>query len=229
MLPHDLILAWPSLSRLLIALFFGSIIGWQRQMHGSAAGLRTHVVVCLAANLLTNVDLLMPTFMGKLPAAVITGVGFLGAGTILRSDKGDTVHGLTTAASVWATAAIGIAIGSGGIATWLGSAAAILVLLTLSAVYQLEEFALRHTRLRNLCVPLRSPAGVTSDETIKSLLITIKSMGVVVEAMRRDTKGDSTGESLLRLRLRLPNPFDPDHLLLSLTANADVGQARWDL
>jgi putative Mg2+ transporter-C (MgtC) family protein len=226
---HILPTLWPGFSRLLLALFFGSIIGWQRQVHGSPAGLRTHILVCVAANLLTSVDFMTPGFQGKLPAAVITGVGFLGAGTILRSDKGDSVHGLTTAASVWATAGIGIALGAGGAATYMGAFVAILVLGTLSAVYSLEEFALRHTRQRNLTVKVASPDDTDVDETIDRFVCAIKDMGVAVEKMRKEKKSDDKSSVLVHLRLHLPDGFSPEKILRAATSDDGVIEAQWEV
>src|SRR5579872_565612 len=96
---------WPLASRLLVAALIGGAIGAERELHGHTAGLRTHIVVCLAACLVAISDTLLPyARWGQISPAIMTGVGFLGAGTILRSEKGKGVQGLTTAASVWASA-----------------------------------------------------------------------------------------------------------------------------
>jgi putative Mg2+ transporter-C (MgtC) family protein len=212
--------------RLLIALFFGSIIGWQRQSHGSAAGLRTHILVCIAAALLTCIDTINPSFQGKLPAAVITGVGFLGAGTILRSDKGDSVHGLTTAASVWATAGIGIALGSAGLGTWIGSFTALLVLITLSVVYQIEETALRHVRKRSLAITLKAPDGVPDGALVSRLSAKMKHIDVAIQGMRQ-VKDEDKDELHLYLQLHLPDGMMPDRILTAVSSDKDVSLAQW--
>lgn len=109
--------------RLLLGALFGGIIGFERQVHGRPAGFRTHMLVCLALVLLMVVSenyhyLILEkdaSFMRVDPARIamgaITGVGFLGAGVIVKT--GVTVQGLTTAASIWMVSAIGLAIGSG--------------------------------------------------------------------------------------------------------------------
>ena len=107
--------------RLLAALAAGACIGYERSFHGRAAGLRTHVLVCLASSVLMLVSVyedhwvrmagdarLDPT---RLAQGIMTGIGFLGAGVIVK--EGLNVRGLTTAASIWITAAIGVLAGVG--------------------------------------------------------------------------------------------------------------------
>jgi len=100
------------LIRLSIAAVLSAIIGYERQLKQESAGLRTHMLVCVGSTLFTVVG--MYGFGGdpaRIAAGIVTGIGFLGAGTIMAS--GGHVKGLTTAASVWATAAIGLAVGVG--------------------------------------------------------------------------------------------------------------------
>src|SRR3982751_3698864 len=109
------------LLRLLAALMAGAFIGYERSFHGRPAGLRTHVLVCLASAVLMLVTVyedqwvrtpgearLDPTRMAQ---GIMTGIGFLGAGVIVK--EGLNVRGLTTAASIWITAAIGVLAGGG--------------------------------------------------------------------------------------------------------------------
>jgi putative Mg2+ transporter-C (MgtC) family protein len=109
------------LTNLLVATLAGGAIGWERSYHGRPAGFRTHTLVCVASSLLMLVTIYQEKwFVGALPATVrvdptrmaqgiMTGIGFLGAGVIMR--EGLSVRGLTTAASIWITAAIGILAG----------------------------------------------------------------------------------------------------------------------
>ncbi len=105
--------------RLVLALVLGGLIGFEREIHGRAAGLRTHILVCVGSALvmLTGMHLFMlfheicEVDLTKLAAGIITGIGFLGAGTIIRSQT--SVSGLTTAASIWTVAGIGLAVGVG--------------------------------------------------------------------------------------------------------------------
>lgn len=107
--------------RLLLAGLMGGIIGLERESHGRPAGLRTHIIVSLGSCLIMLVSIYGFEDAGnrdpaRLAAQVISGIGFLGAGTILR--EGATIIGLTTAASLWVVAGIGLAMGA--VFTWVG-------------------------------------------------------------------------------------------------------------
>ena len=116
---------------LLLSWFLGGCIGWQREAKGHAAGLRTHALVCGASCLLSLVSFSgQGGDRGRIAAQIITGIGFLGAGVILR--RGASVRGLTTAATVWVVAGIGIAIGAGFHFAVLALLTTLLTLLTLA-------------------------------------------------------------------------------------------------
>ena len=132
--------------RLLTALVFGGLVGFERSYHGRPAGFRTHTLVCLASALLMLVSVyewhwfvpqsaprmsIDPTRMAQ---GIMTGIGFLGAGVIMK--EGLSVRGLTTAASIWITAAIGILVGIGFY--FPAALAAALTLGTLAAFRWLE-------------------------------------------------------------------------------------------
>lgn len=105
---------WGMIARLLLAAGFGAIVGYEREHSGKPAGVRTHGMVALGAALFTVVSLYGFGSVGdpgRVAAQVVTGIGFLGAGAILHLRR--SVHGLTTAASLWVTAAIGLAVGVG--------------------------------------------------------------------------------------------------------------------
>lgn len=112
-----------SIGKLLIAAVLGGIIGWERERRGRPAGLRTHILVCVGVTLMMLVsehiferyktfaaDSIIRVDPARIAAQVVTGIGFLGAGTIMRFRA--TVRGLTTAASLWVVAGIGLAVGS---------------------------------------------------------------------------------------------------------------------
>ncbi len=120
---------WASLQpdvvlRILLALALGAVIGLEREIHGRPAGLRTHILVCLAATMMmvaaedmagmnrSNTGVVrFAVDPGRVAAGIVTGIGFLGAGAILRA--GDVVRGITTAGCIWFVAGLGIAIGEG--------------------------------------------------------------------------------------------------------------------
>src|SRR5512139_3881280 len=131
--------------RLLLGALLGGGIGLERQMHGRPAGFRTHLLVCVASVLLMIVSGSLgggggPFDPGRLAAGAITGVGFLGAGVILKS--GLSVHGLTTAACLWIVSAIGLAVGSG-----LHAAALLSFAITLVSLWLLRYVEDRLPRL----------------------------------------------------------------------------------
>ena len=109
---------WQVLIRCAAAIIVGAIIGSERAKHGRAAGMRTHILVCLGATMTAMTGLYITEIMGmggdvsRIAAQVISGVGFLGAGMIVLKSN-SVITGLTTAAGLWATAAIGIALGYG--------------------------------------------------------------------------------------------------------------------
>ena len=122
--------------RLVFAVIAGGLIGLEREVVHKPAGVRTHMLVCLGSALFIIVTLdSIPQEAARIIAGIATGVGFLGAGTIFKA-KSD-VHGLTTAASIWAVAAVGIAIGLGYYVTML---IAIFLILAILQLNKLEFF-----------------------------------------------------------------------------------------
>jgi putative Mg2+ transporter-C (MgtC) family protein len=102
--------------RLLLAALLGGALGYERERSGQAAGIRTHMLVAMGAALFVLVPHqagMAIDGLGRVVQGIVTGVGFLGAGAIIKHRSRETVHGLTTAAGVWMTAAIGVACGLG--------------------------------------------------------------------------------------------------------------------
>jgi len=128
------------LARIVTAAALGALLGEERQRAGKAAGLRTHMLVSLGSALF----MLFPAQSGMQPAelsriaqGVAAGIGFLGAGTILKRTDPEEVHGLTTAASIWLTSAIGLAVGAGRL--WLPTLCAVCAWLILSVLARFEK------------------------------------------------------------------------------------------
>jgi putative Mg2+ transporter-C (MgtC) family protein len=133
MLPADL--AW----RLLLAVGLGAAVGLEREYHQKPAGLRTNILIALGSALFTILSISMGHDSGtadRIAAQIVTGIGFLGGGAILRS--GNTVHGMTTAATIWVNAAIGVAAGMGQYA--LATATAVLTLVVLGVLPPIEAY-----------------------------------------------------------------------------------------
>ena len=103
--------------RALAAVVIGGLIGSERARHGRAAGMRTHILVCLGSCMTAMTSMFVHNFVGsgdvfRIPAQVVSGIGFLGAGMIILKSN-NVITGLTTAAGVWTTATIGVALGYG--------------------------------------------------------------------------------------------------------------------
>ena len=120
--------------RLLVAIALGAMLGYERESVGASAGLRTHMLVCLGSALFVLIPLqagMRIEDVSRVLQGVTAGVGFLGAGAILKSQHDGQITGLTTAAGVWLTAAVGVAAGMGREATAVMSAVFALVILSL--------------------------------------------------------------------------------------------------
>jgi len=134
--------------RLLLSALLGGLIGLERELKGHAAGLRTHILVAVGSTLITMTSMYgfsevwgMPGITStrdpaRVAAQIVSGIGFLGAGTIMR--EGATIRGLTTAASLWAVAGIGLAVGAG-----LDVAAATTAVIVIIALALLNDFEKR--------------------------------------------------------------------------------------
>jgi putative Mg2+ transporter-C (MgtC) family protein len=102
--------------RLLTALLLGALLGLEREHRGRAAGLKTHMLVSVGSALFVLAPLQMgvsPADVTRVMQGIVSGIGFLGAGAIIRMERGERVQGLTTAAGIWMTSAIGMAAGMG--------------------------------------------------------------------------------------------------------------------
>ena len=102
--------------RLLLAVGLGAAIGYQRERAGKTAGIRTHILIALGSALFTLASIFGfggEADISRVAAGIVTGIGFIGAGVIFRGPRGEELAGLTTAAGIWATAAIGLAAGAG--------------------------------------------------------------------------------------------------------------------
>lgn len=120
--------------RLFLAALLGGLLGFEREQHGKAAGVRTHMLVALGAALFVLVPQMAGAehdAMSRVIQGLTAGIGFLCAGTILKRDRMDEVKGLTTAAGLWSTTAIGVTVGLGFEATALLAALVIVAILNL--------------------------------------------------------------------------------------------------
>lgn len=165
---------WHFIVRMLVSVVCGFAIGLERKSRSKEAGIRTHAIVCLASCLFMILSkyLTAPLFSDisgnsfdgdatRIAAQVVTGIGFLGAGIIMY--RRDVMHGLTTAAGVWATSAIGMAIGGGFIVTGV-CATAIILLLQLVFHLPIKAFTTRHIAL------IKMQIWVENDDVLNQIL-----------------------------------------------------------
>ena len=179
----------------MLAVLLGGAIGLERELKGKPAGLRTNILICVGAALLTDVSISMVGPNGarvgdpaRLAAQIVSGVGFLGAGTIMQGSG--IVTGLTSAATIWVVAAIGITIGAGQYVAATG--AGVLVALVLAGLGRLEH-SLRRAR-RIVHYTIRTKPGTELD----SLKSTLLEEGIhVVQTKTYDHPRDRTFEMRL--------------------------------
>ena len=214
--------------RIAIAGALGGLVGLEREFSDQPAGFRTHILVSFGAALFTMAGAYGVTEFfedggasirydpTRIAAQVVTGIGFLGAGAILR--QGVTVRGLTTAASLWVTAAIGLAVGLGYIEGALAVAIGTIVVL-----YALKQIGrLVFPRLKRGSVRMR--IEVSSDMRLSDLAETIEAFGATVEGLKIATEGD---ERHLAARLQLPVGGSPDRLVDDISAVRGVASVDW--
>ncbi len=196
---------WQVLIRLALAAVLGGAIGIERELRDREAGFRTHLIVCLGSALFTIVsaygfndflaggDLVVRADPTRIAAQIVTGIGFLGAGAIIR--QGYSVRGLTTAATLWVAGAIGIACGAG---YWSGALfGTVLTLLALgplrTGAYRMLER--RRPAARELVAELRP------DASLSQLLQALEERRAAVESIAVD---DESGRRIVTLTLDTP-------------------------
>ncbi len=194
------------LIKLVVAVVLGGIVGWQREARDRPAGLRTHVLVCVgsAVYTLTSIGFGHNADPSRVAAQVATGMGFLGAGTIIR--HGNEVRGLTTAASLWTVAGIGIAVGVGGQVYWVAAMATVLVLLTLTLLRRVELRLV--TRAHFATFTLRVAGG---PERVPEVQQYLAAKEVRVESMDITTLPEGGQE--IHVGVRVPPGVDVHQLL----------------
>ncbi|MBB6672657.1 MgtC/SapB family protein [Cohnella nanjingensis] len=200
---------WHLMLRLLLSVLLGALIGYERERKNHAAGLRTHTLVCLGSSLIMVLSIYgFPEFVNlpgvnrdpaRLAAQAITGIGFLGAGTIMFTGK--SITGLTTAASLWVVMAIGLAVGAG---FYLAAAFSVfLALIVLWGLNILEKRFVNHPGEHVFTVTV--DANNVTTEPMQRLL---QQSGAKLMRVQFDEVTDHMrGNSLMRIRLtvRLPN------------------------
>lgn len=206
------------LVRLLLAFVCGAFVGYERGSMHRPAGMRTHALVCTGAALvmLTGEFLLRHYQTGtdpaRLGAQVVSGIGFLCAGTIMQ--QGFSVKGLTTAAGLWVVACIGLALGAG---YWLG--AMITTALVVFAMVVLGKVETKRIKRREIVsLTIRARLSPTLLGTVSRVM---EQNGILIHHLSTD---DSPDEEIttLQLRVRMPVGVSPDAMVSKLTATQGI-------
>ena len=198
------------LASLLVAVLMGGAIGLERELRGKAAGLRTNILICVGAALFTQLSLAVDAARGdpaRIAAQIVVGVGFLGAGTILHG-RG-SVTGLTSAATIWLVAAIGMAIGAGYV--YEAAGVTLVVLLVLRALAAFERLLQRQMMVSRVALEL--PQDPKRLEEIERL---VREAGVEIDEVRQYSRGD---HALVELVLRGPKRTQDQARLALLRAS----------
>ena len=208
-------------AKLVLSLILGGILGLERQRQGRAAGLRTHILVCFASTALITCFSYLPDQYEdvrlqplRLAAGIMTGMGFIGAGTIMRSHN--YVRGLTTSACLWLTAAIGIIIGFGhyglAIKTCLLSFSVLLLLRKIDNVIKKEQFYIltivtnfEDDGLKHVTQLCRHKGGKIIDLNIK--------------------KDKNKSKTIYRIQLRLPHAINNKKFINKITSYPSITKA----
>ena len=220
------------LLRIIVAAFLGGLIGLERDVHGRAAGLRTHLLVSLGSALFMVMSELVATHAvtltnqglarmfsdpGRIAAQIVTGIGFLGAGTIIK--EGLTIRGLTTAACLWLVAAVGMAAGGGylliAISTTFIALASLIGLHYLEWIYPKDSYRV---------LTIETPDEINPENLVN--VVTEKNIKVVFVEFERDFERRLT---ILKLHVHIFHKGLTDvlsHRIIKKIENADIPLKR---
>ncbi len=213
--------------RLLVSLVLGGLIGLERESRHQPAGLRTHILITLGSTLIMLVSIFIPqTYQnfqngdpGRMAAQVVSGIGFLGAGAIFR--LGANVRGLTTAATIWVSAAVGLAVGAG--LYWGAAMAASVILFVLIVLNRVEKKYFPDITNKVLRVHFN-----TADFDAEQVLVILKKHKVRYISLSAKQMLDA-GRSQVKFYIKIPNnlplrPFFHDISRLSNVSEVVLGQ-----
>ena len=202
--------------RVALAAIAGALVGTEREKHGHAAGLRTHMMVSLGAALTAMIGLFATHELGlssdplRVGAQVISGVGFLGAGTILLRGGGSRITGLTTAAGLWTAAAIGLAVGMG---FYLGAFLTVFfVMLTFTIVSRAEAFMNRNRQRMSIYLELDNV------DAVRPLLDTLRADFGLMEVQVTPPRSGTSPHVGMEVLLRVPHKMSVEENLARVAA-----------
>lgn len=202
-------------TRLLLSIILGGIIGIERESVNRPAGFRTHVLVCVGSTLTMLVSIFVfekfraftSTDPSRIAAQVVSGIGFLGAGTIIR--VGPTVKGLTTAASLWTVASIGLAIGCGFYSAAI--IATIFTFITLISLSRIEAVFINRRLLYNIYVTVSDKPG-----QLGKIGTVLGEYGISIRNVKMENLDE--GRVNINLTVRLPSNVKIEDVIMKLSA-----------
>jgi putative Mg2+ transporter-C (MgtC) family protein len=210
---------WGAVLRMLLAVICGGLIGIEREHKRRPAGFRTHILICLGASLTTltsqyiYLQLDMFTDLTRLGAQVIAGIGFIGAGTIIVT-KRRQVKGLTTAAGLWASAIVGLAVGAGYFeAALIATAMILLVELVLA---RFEWFLMSTARDIHLYVEYKE------NDALEKIDDYLRNRGITISDLHITRSAGSSKTPCAIYSLQLPRKMTHDRVMTALTEIAGV-------
>ena len=221
----DLALQLDLALRLLVAAVLGAVIGYEREIHDHPAGMRTHLLVALGSAAFTVLSIYgfsggegaAPTDTSRVAAQIVTGIGFLGAGAIIK--YGTSVRGLTTAASLWATAAVGMGAGAGW---WL--VAAVTTGIVVLSLWPLNVVLKRIRKMGAHQVRLRLQAS--SLESLGGLRRALASRRIEISEINTQLTG--RGRHEIELVLHVPPSVDQAELIEVIESVPDLDVVELD-
>ena len=223
---NEIITEYDIVIRLCLGFAAGGIIGFERSSRRQVAGLRTHILIALGATCLTLLSIWLPQKLiglrtadpGRIAAQVVSGIGFLGAGAIIR--LGNNIKGLTTAASLWLVAAIGMAIGAGMFVAAL--VAEILALIALMALNPVERKIFPDIRSKLLKVQYNH---FTEPDTEAALEI-LKSFGIESQSLSVNIGQKRGKKTRVRFMAEIPESVDIAKLARALKSSGDISRVE---
>jgi putative Mg2+ transporter-C (MgtC) family protein len=217
---------WIIVFRLILSAILSGVVGFEREFHGRAAGFRTHILLCVGSTLimLTSIHIfdvysgMVPIDPARLAAGVVTGIGFMGAGTIMRYKA--SVRGLTTATSLWVVAGIGLAVGSG---LYFGAIATTLIaVVTLMLFARLEHVMIRKNWYKTIIIETKD--GL---EQLKKIRGTLSEYGSEINDLEADRSKDGT-HMILKFDIKLTTNLHSAQLIESIARLEGVKSVRWE-
>lgn len=217
---------WIIVFRLVLSAILSGVVGFEREFHGRAAGFRTHILLCVGSTLimLTSIHIFdvysgrVPIDPARLAAGVVTGIGFMGAGTIMRYKA--SVRGLTTATSLWVVAGIGLAVGSG---LYFGAIATTLIaVIALMFFSKLEHVMIRKNWYKTIVIETKD-----SLEQLKKIREVLSEYGSEINDLEADRSKDGT-HMILKFGLKLTTNLHNTQLIETIARLEGVKSVKWE-